>query len=604
MKNCLLFGRVNIVLLLSAAVSLLGACKNNVPVVPDEGVDFATVLATVNECRSESNFVVAVDESADSIVVCLARDNRQIALSKEDAQLITTSLPSPIDSKAVESLLPDDYATQGKLLIVNTGRDLRLFAPDGSKAVLGSDINIAYNPPLPTVGEGQTLNVLMIGNSLTSDTAEHLPRILADMNIDNVNISEIYHGGFTLQQHNAYFDLNNKCCHYIYSAGDADWTEFDPTALDDCAAEVLATRTWDIVTIQEHTGDAAAWSWTDQEKAAIMAIINRIYAAQPTHRPTLVYLLSHVYGKRFYKDTTLWDWFDGDQNKMYETCLERIPHILAETPIDRYLSNATAVQNLRTSTLNKTHPLDLSRDCIHSDYGITRFCESATFFQSVLAPCLGRDISESTYTYSKSDSRPGYYTTPVTDENRMVAIEAAKYAVAEPLKITRMSPEEPEPEVVSYVWRLCDNLITLSDGVDFTVSNAGTPSGIEWTVSGTGCGKASMPMVQSGTNNRYKIGTGGDYISPFVLKTSALADKQINKITVCASMASADYTAHVKATVGSTTYVDSDVALSTTDVKLTGHPYTGYGSASGDIVVEITNNGPFFIYTVTVEYQQ
>ena len=184
MKNCLLFGRVNIVLLLSAAVSLLGACKNNVPVVPDEGVDFAAVLATVNECRSESNFVVAVDESADSIVVCLARDNRQIALSKEDAQLITTSLPSPIDSKAVESLLPD-VCNPSKLLIVNTGRDLRIFAPD-------SPINhlfVAHKyclqiPPWPVVRVNA--QCAMSSNSLHRILAEHLPPSWPMKNIDKM----------------------------------------------------------------------------------------------------------------------------------------------------------------------------------------------------------------------------------------------------------------------------------------------------------------------------------------------------------------------------------------------------------------------------------
>ena len=50
------------------------------------------------------------------------------------------------------------------------------------------------NPPLQLIEEGETLDILCIGNSLTSDSVEHLPRIFKEMGITNINLDVIYHG--------------------------------------------------------------------------------------------------------------------------------------------------------------------------------------------------------------------------------------------------------------------------------------------------------------------------------------------------------------------------------------------------------------------------
>ena len=43
--------------------------------------------------------------------------------------------------------------------------------------------------------EDLTMNVLFIGNSLTADAVEHLPRIFKNMGITNVNLYAVYRGG-------------------------------------------------------------------------------------------------------------------------------------------------------------------------------------------------------------------------------------------------------------------------------------------------------------------------------------------------------------------------------------------------------------------------
>ena len=123
------------------------------------------------------------------------------------------------------------------LKVENKERYFVFSMPGAADVVLGSDIVMPYNPPLRRVEDGQTLNILCIGNSLTADTVEHLPRMLKQMGIGNVNIDVIYHGGWSLLNHWTNF-RDVKCSRYIYEAGKDDWTEFDPNALDDCAADV------------------------------------------------------------------------------------------------------------------------------------------------------------------------------------------------------------------------------------------------------------------------------------------------------------------------------------------------------------------------------
>lgn len=191
-----------------------------------------------------------------------------------------------------------------------------------------------------------------------------------------------------------------------------------------------------MISIQEHTGAEEAWSWTPREETAIKTLVERFNNAHPDHLPTMVYLMSHVYGNVRYQNNVLWEKFDGDNNKMWETCLGFIKPLKERIPIKTIIPCATAVQNLRTSELNWTHPMDMSRDGVHSDKGITRFCEAATVFQTVFKPRLGKDISDCTYTYDVSNTERGSLCTPVTAENRAIAIQAANDAVKEPMKIT------------------------------------------------------------------------------------------------------------------------------------------------------------------------
>ena len=306
------------------------------------------------------------------------------------------------------------------------------------------------------------------------------------------------------------------------------------------------------MTLQDDTRTNCS-GWSEEGRAAFLELVDHIQHAQPTHRPSIVYFAPHCPAAKLYgtHNTILWELFDGDQDKCYAAFLAQMREATSRTPVDLFFSNATAVQNLRTSELNENHPLDLSRDGTHSDYGVTRFCESALFFQSILKPALGADISESRYLFGKSDETPGKCSTPVDDRTRPIAVEAALNALKTHFEITRMSEEKPPVEgSVNYVLKLCDYPITLENAPEdiCTIKKAGAPLGLDWEISGEAHDK--FVITNGAANGRYKIGANADYVDPFILKTNGLAGKKISKVSVWMSSGVKDKLSRVSVSVG------------------------------------------------------
>ena len=475
----------------------------------------------------------------------------------------------------------------------------------------------------PIGPEDMTMNVLFIGNSLTADAVEHLPRIFKNMDITNVNLYAVYRGGFTLPRYVEVYDEPNSCALFYCRAGHEDWEVWD-VKQDDCLKDIVNLQPWDVISIQEHTGAEEAWSWTDMEANAIKALVERFNNAHPDHLPTMVYLMSHVYGNVRYQNNVLWEKFDGDNNKMWETCLGFIKPLKERIPIKTIIPCATAVQNLRTSELNWTHPMDMSRDGVHSDKGITRFCEAATVFQTVFKPRIGKDISDCTYTYDVSNTERGSLCTPVTAENRTIAIQAANDAVKEPTKITRLAGEKPADATVNYTFALCSYFSSLANGLNdgkgkMSIPDAGSPEKVSWEISATR--SDSWAKEESGAfsgfekgifdgsaNNRIKMGTASNTFSELVMKTTNLSGKTVTNVSIGLSTASKGMTGKVSIKVGGKEIVSGkDIELSTTKVKNTGFIYGADCNEAGDVEITVHDiagtKTVFYLYPVSITYK-
>lgn len=164
--------------------------------------------------------------------------------------------------------------------------------------------------------------------------------------------------------------------------------------------------------------------------------MEKVRAMQPEKEPVFVYLMSQVFATG---SERLVEWFGNDRRRMYAAIVEHTRQVLDQTGIKYLISTGTAVENLRTTSLNVDNGMDLSRDLFHLDKGITHYTANCTVFESILGPCVGKTMDGNTYRFSTSDTSSKNYTTPVTDKNVPTAIVAARKAIEKPLEVTDLS---------------------------------------------------------------------------------------------------------------------------------------------------------------------
>ncbi len=314
--------------------------------------------------------------------------------------------------------------------VVNTGKYICFVFADGEVIRIGSELDGTFNPPLP-VG-GKSLKILFIGNSFTVDATEHLPGMLKSAGITHVRMVRAYHGGYKLPEFFENYTAPDICTYYYCEPGATKWTN-DGT-LNRSLKSIVESDTWDIVTLQEHTGSYYAWEWDATEQGAISGLCDYIQQAQPLDRPTIGYIMAQAYGASH----AYYPKYFPNQQAMFETIAAQVRTITEKTCIDIVIPSGTSLQNLRTSSLNKDNGMDLTRDSYHMDYGISRYAAAATVFRTLITPCTGVSVEGNGYRYSTSSTSTTGYSTPVTDANAPVAIRAGLEACRAPYTVTDM----------------------------------------------------------------------------------------------------------------------------------------------------------------------
>ncbi|MGN1046485.1 MAG: DUF4886 domain-containing protein, partial [Candidatus Cryptobacteroides sp.] len=163
-----------------------------------------------------------------------------------------------------------------------------------TKAIDDSDVTylVGFKPEAGIEYPDADLRILFIGNSFTKDAVEHLPGILeAAATGKKIQLTHMYYGGRTIPEYYDGWDSKSDYKCYQCAPGASSWTE----ATEAYTLKQIASATrWDIVTIQEHTGNKAAWIWDDTEKTAITGLVNYIKETQET-APKFWYVMSQAY---------------------------------------------------------------------------------------------------------------------------------------------------------------------------------------------------------------------------------------------------------------------------------------------------------------------
>lgn len=287
-----------------------------------------------------------------------------------------------------------------------------------------------------------SLRILFIGNSFTKDAVEHLPGMIAAAGLKDITLAHCYYGGRTIPQY--YTDRENANNTFYYAnPGESSWTT---AAAKVSIKSVIESGRWDIVTIQEHTGNRLAWSWTDEEKTAISNLVEYVCASQSV-RPKVGYVMSQAYYNMAKIATASQSYISWtDQAGMYDVIVAQAQKVQAESPVDDILATGTMLQNLRSSELD--NEMNLTRDGYHMDYGISRYGAACLMFEKLVSPKFGVMLDGNSYRYTVSSDADGSYSTPVTDATAPVALQAARYAIEKPFEVTSMEGVGPvKPEI-------------------------------------------------------------------------------------------------------------------------------------------------------------
>lgn len=288
-------------------------------------------------------------------------------------------------------------------------------------------------PELPSESNAK-LKILFIGNSFTKDAVEHLPGMLAAAGIKDIKLYHMYYGGRCIFEYtNGYTTSVDYHC-YRCENGATSWTDVTGHSLH----EIVSSDKWDIVTVQEHTGRAVAWDWTESQRAAVQGLVDKVKADCPEKTPDFYFIMSQAYhdmnkiatADRGQKNFTTTE-------EMYNVIVSMTKKLMDDVPFKDVIATGTCLQNLRTSSLNNS--MCLTRDGYHMDKGISRYAAACMIFEKLISPSFDNvKLDGNSYRYGVSDETNGSYSTPVTDANAPIALQAARYALEKPYVVTDM----------------------------------------------------------------------------------------------------------------------------------------------------------------------
>lgn len=294
------------------------------------------------------------------------------------------------------------------------------------------------NPPEPPTTE--TTRILFIGNSLTLDATYLLPSLLNSAGVRNVELTRIFHGAYTLPLYNENYANTGICSIATWKPGQARWRGEEVTTYS--PKEAVERASYDIICIQEYTGQTCCWSWTEDERIVLESLLSKIRTSQGKNNPRFVYLFSTQFGRGMER---LVNNFNDDPGKQFDANAETVRHILEATGIETVISTGALQQNLRTTGLNS--PRDMTRgDQTHLDYGLSRYAAALLVYKTLITPLTGLKAEDNPFTFDEYYPHPSLYTTPLTAENKPVVLAAVNAAFEHPLEITDLSSYSSSPD--------------------------------------------------------------------------------------------------------------------------------------------------------------
>ena len=377
-----------------------------------------------------SGYINKVREEEENVIYCIAGDMFRGSVIDAEYKGVSTI--------EIMNLLGPDVVTIGNHEVDYGLAHLLFIEKCANFPIINANFHIRTNnkrlfQPF-YIAHIDGMKILFIGNSFTKDAVEHLPGMLAAAGIKDIKLYHMYYGGRRIFEYtNGYTTSVDYHC-YRCENGATSWTDVTGHSLH----EIVSSDKWDIVTIQEHTGRAVAWDWTASQKAAVQGLVDKVKADCPEKTPDFYFIMSQAYhdmnkiatADRGQKNFTTTE-------EMYNVIVSMTKKLMDDVPFKDVIATGTCLQNLRTSSLNNS--MCLTRDGYHMDYGISRYAAACMMFEKLISPSFDNvKLDTNAYRYNVSNTTSGSYSTPVTDANAPIALQAARYALEKPYVVTDM----------------------------------------------------------------------------------------------------------------------------------------------------------------------
>lgn len=270
------------------------------------------------------------------------------------------------------------------------------------------------------------LKVLDIGNSYTNNATAMLKLLTKanHMDVSDMCLYKATRGGASFKN---WYDIYHDHDNYEYTISKVlggikanistgtgepnDGTLF---------REALTNEVWDIIIIHQKSNYAPYYEqWTG---TGVGGYLNEFLTLIKEHQPQakIGFLLVHSY----------WDNYGSNKEKSsylrWELIANSVKTLCEEYPIDLVIPYGTAIENLRSSSLNNEY--DLTQDGTHCGNGLARYTAACCYYESLLAPRSGKTVLGNTARYDASNVTSTYPAISVTDDNALIAQWAAVLA--------------------------------------------------------------------------------------------------------------------------------------------------------------------------------
>ena len=305
-----------------------------------------------------------------------------------------------------------------------------------------------------------TLKILDIGNSYALDATMMLPKLITASGVDQDRIC-VYvcfrkEGSFK-NWYDIYNDVDSLDYYVVYRrGGKLPCTAPTGTGTGGDGSlfrRLLTEEKWDIILLhQVRTYAPYYFTWSGTGAAGYM---NEYLAVIREHQPQarLGFVLSHSQWSNYPKNV------EKSSYLRWQKTAESTRQFCADHDVDLVVPYGTAIENLRTTSLNNEY--DLTRDGTHVCTGLGQYASACCYYEALIAPFTGVSILGNPYRYDASGATTPYPAISVTDDNATMAQWAAILAVQNPYECTNpehyvtgieTSTEDPVQSTIYDLW--------------------------------------------------------------------------------------------------------------------------------------------------------